>query len=63
MRVQFTEESSGTVFPEKHNCAHYELAQDKNGEPKIRKIAYFTEHRPPHEPDMKSLMKKYRERA
>ena len=63
LRVQFTEESSGTVFPEKHNCAHYELAQDKNGEPKIRKIAYFTEHRPPHEPDMKSLMKKYRERA
>jgi hypothetical protein len=63
LRVQFSEESSGTVFPAKHNCAHYEFVHEKNGEPKIRKITYFTEPRPPDEPDMKSLMKKYREKA
>ena len=63
LRVQFKEESTGTVFPAKHNCAHYDLAKDENGELNIKKITYFTEHRPPDEPDMKALMKKYREKA
>jgi hypothetical protein len=63
IRVQFTEEPTGTVFPAKHNCALYNTVTDKNGELKINKITYFTEHRPPDEPDMKSLMKKYREQA
>ena len=63
LRVQFTEEPTGTVFPAKHNCAHYQLVEDSNGELKIKKISYFTEHRPPDEPDMKNLMRKYREQA
>ena len=63
LRVQFKEEATGILFPVKHNCALYTLIEDKNGELKIRKISYFTEHRPPEEPDMKSLMKKYREKA
>ncbi len=63
LRVQFREESTGTVFPVKHNCAHYELVQDESGELKIKKITYFTEPRPPEEPDMKTLMMKYREKA
>jgi hypothetical protein len=63
LRVQFKEASTGISFPVKHNCAHYQLVEDKNGELKIRKISYFTEHRPPDEPDMKSLMKKYREQT
>ena len=63
LRVQFREEPTGTIFPAKHNCAHYQLTEDKSGELKIKKISYFTEHRPPEEPDMKTLMKKYREQA
>jgi len=63
LRVQFTEEPTGTVFPAKHNCAHYQLVEDRNGELKINKISYFTEHRSPDEPNMKDLMKKYREQA
>jgi len=63
LRVQFTEVSTGTVFPAKHNCAVYNLVQDVNGYLKIQRISYFTEHRSPDEPDMKILMKKYREEA
>jgi hypothetical protein len=63
LRVQFKEEPTGTLFPAKHNCALYHLVQDREGGLKIRAISYFTEHRPPDEPDMKSLMKKYREQA
>jgi len=63
LRVQFKEEPTGTVFPTKHNCAHYQLVEDSNGELKIKTISYFTEHRSPDEPDMKNLMKKYREQA
>ena len=63
LRVQFKEESTGILFPAKHNCACYQLVEDKNGELKIREISYFTEHRPPDEPDMKTLMKKYREQT
>ena len=63
LRVQFKEESTGTVFPAKHNCAHYQLVENSSAGLKIRKISYFTEHRPPDEPDMKTLMKKYREQA
>ena len=63
LRVQFKEESTGTVFPAKHNCAVYNLVQDMNVEFKIRRISYFTEHRSPEEPDMKTLMRKYREEA
>lgn len=63
LRVQFREESTGTVFPAKHNCAVYNLIEDGNSELKIRRISYFTEHRSPDEPDMKNLMKKYREQA
>jgi hypothetical protein len=63
LRVQFRETSTGTVFPVKHNCAHYEFIEDEAGELKIKKITYFTEHRPPDEPDMKALMMKYRQKA
>ncbi len=63
LRVQFKEEHTGTVFPVKHNCALYHLVRDGVNGIKIRTISYFTEHRPPDEPDMKSLMKKYREQA
>lgn len=63
LRVQFKEEPTNTVFPAKHNCALYKLVADKNSNLKISKISYFTEHRPPDEPDMKNLMKKYREQA
>jgi hypothetical protein len=63
LKVQFREEPTGTVFPAKHNCAHYEFIHDEAGALKIKKITYFTEHRPPDEPDMKTLMKKYREKA
>lgn len=63
LKVQFTEEPTGTVFPAKHNCAHYDLVQDERGELKIKQITYFCEPRPPEEPDMKVLMKKYREQA
>ncbi|HEY97513.1 MAG TPA: hypothetical protein G4O16_04955 [Dehalococcoidia bacterium] len=63
LKVQFKEESTGTVFPLKHNCAVYNLINDKKGNMKINKITYFTEHRSPDEPDMKSLMKKYRQQA
>ena len=63
LRVQFRETSTGTLFPAKHNCALYQLVEDRNGEVKIKKISYFTEHRSPDEPDMRNLMKKYREQA
>ena len=63
LRVQFKEVSTDTLFPAKHNCALYQLVDDDSGSWKIRKISYFTEHRPPEEPDMKSLMRKYREQA
>ena len=63
IKVQFRDKTTGTVFPPKHNCAHYEFLHDDAGELKIKKITYFTEHRPPDEPDMKTLMKKYREQA
>jgi hypothetical protein len=63
LRVQFKEESTGTLFPVKHNCALYHVINNKDGNLKINKITYFTEHRSPEEPDMKSLMKKYREQA
>jgi hypothetical protein len=63
LRVQFRDEPSGTVFPAKRNCAHYEFVQDSSGEVKIKKITYFTEPRPADEPDMKTLMRKYREQA
>jgi hypothetical protein len=63
LRVQFKEESTGTLFPAKHNCALYHLVRDGDRGLKIRTISYFTEHRPPDEPDMKGLMKKYREEA
>ena len=63
LRVQFKEVPTDTLFPAKHNCALYQLIDDNDGNWKINKISYFTEHRPPEEPDMKSLMKKYREKA
>ena len=63
LRVQFKEEPTDTLFPAKRNCAHYQLVEDDNGALKISKISYFAEHRPPDEPDMKSLMKKYREQS
>lgn len=63
LKVQFKEESTGTLFPVKHNCAVYNVINDKDGNLKINKITYFTEHRSPDEPDMKSLMKKYREKS
>lgn len=63
LRVQFKEESTGTLFPLKHNCAVYHIINNKDGNLKINKIIYFTEHRSPEEPDIKNLMKKYREQA
>jgi hypothetical protein len=63
LKVQFKDERTGTLFPAKHNCAIYQLSEDKNGGLKIRRISYFTEHRSPDEPDLKSLMRKYREQS
>jgi hypothetical protein len=63
LRVQFKEVPTDTLFPAKHNCALYQLIDDNSGSWKIKKISYFTEHRPPEEPDMKSLMRKYREQV
>ena len=63
LRVQFKEEPTGTLFPAKHNCAFYQLVRGGEHGLQIRTISYFTEHRSPDEPDMKSLMKKYREQA
>ena len=63
LRVQFTEEPTGTVFPAKHNCAVYNLVNDQNGDLKMSRISYFAEHRAPGEVDMKVLMKKYRENS
>ena len=62
LKVQFKEEPTNTVFPAKNNCAIYQLV-DENGDLKIKKISYFTEHRSPDEPDLKILMRKYREQA
>ena len=63
LKVQFKEESTGTLFPVKHNCALYQFTDDEDDNLKIKKITYLTEHRSPDEPDMKSLMKKYREQV
>lgn len=63
LKVQFKDERTGTLFPAKHNCAIYQLAEDKSGGPKIRRISYFTEHRSPDEPDLKNLMRQYREQS
>jgi hypothetical protein len=63
LRVQFREGPTGNVFPAKNNCALYHLVRDGDTGIKIRTISYFAEHRSPDEPDMKALMKKYREAA
>jgi hypothetical protein len=63
LRVQFTDKHDGTVFPVAHNCAIYDLVPDAENNLQIKKITYYTEPRPPEDPDIKALMKKYREEA
>ena len=63
LQLQFTEEPTGTVYPIKYASANYQLVFDENNDLKIKKIYYFTEHRPPDEPNMADLMRKYREKA
>ena len=61
--LQFTEKSTGEVFPARHASAHYYLVQDENNDLKITKILYFTEFTPPGEPSIMERMRKYREEA
>ena len=63
IRVQFKEIPTNTLFPEKRNCAVYQLVGDTISNLKISKISYFAEQRAPEEVDMKTLMRKYREQS
>jgi len=63
LQLQFTEEPTKTVYPPKQASAHYHFVHDENQDLKIKKILYFVEHRPPDEPNMRDLMKKYRDKA
>jgi hypothetical protein len=63
-QLQFNDEPSGTVFPPRQASAHYHLTLDENKNLKIKKILYFTEPRPPDEPNtLMELWRKYREKA
>ena len=61
-QVQFSDHPSGQVWPAKQASTHYHLLLDKDNEPKIKKILYFMEHRPPEESDYRKLWEKYREK-
>jgi hypothetical protein len=61
-QLQFSDQPSGKVWPPKQASTHYHLVLDKNNEPKIMKILYFMEHRPPEESDYRKLWEKYREK-
>lgn len=66
-QLQFNDEPSGRVWPAKQASCHYHLKQDENGDLKIIKIVYFTEHGSPDEvkaqTEMMELWHKYREQA
>ncbi len=61
-RVQFSDQISGKVWPPKLTSTHYHLVLNKDGEPLIKKIVYFMEHRPAEESDYRPLWAKYREK-
>ena len=61
LQLQFTETSTGTVFPPKMASAHYHLVQDENKDLKIKKILYFVEATSPDEPSILDRMRKYRQ--
>ena len=61
LELQFTETSTGTVFPAKMASAHYHFVQDENQDIKLKKILYFVEATSPAEPRLVDRMRKYRE--
>jgi hypothetical protein len=63
MACHFIEESTGKVSPKKQLSVHYYLAQDVQGDLKIRKILFFSEPGSPGDTNTRELMKKYREKA
>ena len=61
-QIVFKDLPSGKAWPPKQASAHYHLVLDKKGEPKIKKILYFMEQRPPEEGGYRELWLKYREK-
>jgi hypothetical protein len=61
-QLQFSDQISGKFWPPKQASAHYHLLLDKNDQPKIKKILYFMEHRPPEESGYRKLWEQYREK-
>ena len=61
LELQFTETSTGTVFPPKMASAHYHLVQDADQNLKIKKVLYFVEATSPDEPSILDRMRKYRQ--
>ena len=61
LELQFTEVSTGTVFPPKMASAHYYFKLDENKDLKITKILYWVEAMNPNEPSILDRMRKYRQ--
>jgi hypothetical protein len=61
-QVQFSDAPSGKIWPQKLTSTHYHLVLDKDNEPKIKKIIYFMEQRPPEERGYRELWTKYRQK-
>jgi hypothetical protein len=63
-QLQFNDELSGKVWPPSQASTHYYLVLDENKDLKIKKIVYFTEHRPPEVTgNLHEIWAKYREQA
>ena len=63
LELQFTETSTGTVFPPKMASAHYHFILDENKDIKLKKILYFVEVTSPDEPSILDRMRQYRREA
>jgi hypothetical protein len=61
--AQFSDIPSGKVWPVRQFSAHYHLGFDDNNELKIKKVYFFSEHRPAEESGYRELWLKYREQA
>jgi len=62
-QIKFTDQVSGTTWPEKQASAHYTFGEENN-EFKIIKIQYWTEAAVPGEnTPMRELWKKYKDKA
>jgi hypothetical protein len=62
LELQFTETSTGMVFPAKMASAHYHIVQDENKNLKIKKALYWVEASSPSEPRIIDKMREYREK-